>query len=175
MQPFLTAKASHLNAGEITKRTFDENHKTAKMLIEAFGKLGLADFEAFGAELAKRNCPVRLAKYIQLTRFVFKYQYENDHITIPVKFGPEFIRPSKKVIRKLKPSKPPKLFDARELRMFLDHAPVPMRAMILLGANAHSGLAIYPLCRSLPFRTALSTFRDPRQVFDEKPRFEPSP
>jgi integrase len=44
-----------------------------------------------------------------------------------------------KAIRKHRRTKPPKFFDADEVRQLLDAAPVHLKAMILLGVNAGLG------------------------------------
>jgi integrase len=81
----------------------------------------------------------RLGVAIQHIRSIFKYAFEADLITRPVKFGPGFDRPKKHEIEIYKGKQAPNLFTAAEIRKLLDSAGVPLRAMLLLGVNAGFG------------------------------------
>jgi integrase len=59
----------------------------------------------------------------------------------PVRYGQEFKRPSRNVVRIDRASKGPKLFTADEIHRLLDIAGTSMRAMILLGINCGFGNA----------------------------------
>jgi hypothetical protein len=83
--------------------------------------------------------PHRLSKTIQFIRCVFKYAYEAGLLDRPVRFGPGFKRPSKKVIRLHRTKQGPNLFTPEEVRELLDAASVQARAMILLGINCGFG------------------------------------
>jgi hypothetical protein len=61
------------------------------------------DFEKLRAEIAKVWGPVRLANEIQRVRSVFKYGFEAGLLTAPMRFGPQFKKPSKSVLRKARP------------------------------------------------------------------------
>jgi integrase len=82
-----------------------------------------------------------LGTTIQYIRSLFKYAYETDLIDRPMRFGPEFKRPSKKTLRLERAKAGPRLFSAEEIRKLIDAAGVPMRAMVLLGINAGFGNA----------------------------------
>jgi len=58
-----------------------------------------------------------------------------------VRYGQEFKRPSRKVVRIDRARKGPKLFTADEIRRLLASAGISMRAMILLGINCGFGNA----------------------------------
>jgi integrase len=82
-----------------------------------------------------------LAKIIQYVRSVFKYAFDAELIDRPIRFGPGFKRPSKKVIRLNRAEAGPKLFSAEEIRRLIDAASPSMKAMILLGINCGFGNA----------------------------------
>src|SRR5262249_54139017 len=122
------------------------DYKTAcDEIIDAFGKGRLVsdlrpeDFATLRKRLAKKWGPHRLGKTIQFVRCVFKYAYDAELIDRPVRFGPGFQRPSKKVLRLHRAEAGPKLFTADEVRQLIDAALVPVRAMILLGLNCGFG------------------------------------
>jgi integrase len=144
---FLTTKQHLLDSGEITARTFSDYHGTCKRIGDAFGltrrvdDLAADDFERLRAELAKTWGPVALGNQVQRVRTVFKYAFEAGLIATPVRYGPAFKRPSRKVLRKLRAKKGPRMFEAADLRRMIDTAGVQLRAMILLGVNCGFGNA----------------------------------
>lgn len=64
-----------------------------------------------------------------------------------VKFGSEFKKPNKRVIRQHKTKICKKLFAADEVRKLIEQAPVPLKAKVLLGINCGFGNAD---CGTLP-------------------------
>jgi integrase len=78
---------------------------------------------------------------MQRIRSVFKYALDAGLIDRPVRFGPGFKRPSKKVLRLERARKGPKMFEAEEIRRMLGAAGPEMRAMLLLGINCGHGNA----------------------------------
>ena len=144
---FLTAKQRALEASEITARTFAEYRGTTDRLVTTFGKTRLVDdlasddFEALRANIAKAWGPVRLGNEVQRVRTVFKYGYEAGIIEKPVRYGPQFKKPSKSVLRKHRVASGKRLFEADQLRTLIDAAGVPLKAMILLGVNCAFGNA----------------------------------
>jgi hypothetical protein len=68
----------------------------------------------------------------------------------PMRFGPGFERPSKKVIRLERARKGARMFESEEIRQLLDHANGTLRTMILLGVNCGFGNAD---CGTLPIST----------------------
>jgi len=142
---FHTAKQRQRNAGEIAPRTFSEYEATTDRIVAAFGKdrlvddLAADDFEALRADIAKKWGPVRLAGEIQKVRMVFRYGYEAGLIDRPVRYGPTFKAPSKRVMRKHRAKNGKKMMEAAELRTLIDAAPVQLRAMILLALNCGFG------------------------------------
>lgn len=150
---FMTSKQHLLDAGEITRRTWSDYHATCERLEAAFGltrlveDLAADDFERLRASLAKTWGPVALGNEIQRVRVVFKYAYDSGLIEHPMRFGPGFKRPSKRVLRKARNDKGPRMFEAAEVRAVLDKALPQLKAMILLGVNCGFGNAD---CGNLP-------------------------
>jgi integrase len=144
---FLNHKQAALDAGELSPRTWAEYKQAADLVVSHLGKqrvvadLDPADFAALRNKLAKRWGPHRLAKAVQCIRCLFKHAYDAGLIDRPVRFGPGFHRPSKKVIRLHRAARGPKLFDAEEIRRVLDAAGVQLKAMVLLGINCGFGNA----------------------------------
>jgi integrase len=144
---FLTAKQHKLDAGEITARTFAEYKQTTDRLVATFGKTRLVDdlasddFEMLRAGIAKAWGPIRLGNEVQRVRTVFRYGVEAGLIDKQVRFGGEFKKPSKSVLRKHRAENGRRMFEANELRMLIAAASVPLRAMLFLGINAGFGNA----------------------------------
>jgi len=142
---FLTSKQRLLDAGEITRRTWNDHKATCDRIVPHFGKhrlvedLASADFEALRASIAKTRGPMSLGNEIQRVRVIFKYAYDAELIARPVRYGPQFRRPSKKVMRLDRAKKGAKMFEAPDLLRLLNSASVHMRAMIYLGLNCGFG------------------------------------
>ena len=151
---FLTAKQRKCDAGEITPRTFDEYKQTTDRLVAAFGKdrlvldLAADDFERLRHDMSQKWGPVRLGNAIQQCRTVFKYGFEAGLIDKPVRFGPEFKKPSAGVLRRHRAANGERMIEAAPLKRLLGAAPVPLKAMILLGINCGLGnhdIAMLPI------------------------------
>jgi integrase len=142
---FLTAKLRKLESGEISKRTFQEYRETTDMLIAAFGAnrlvedLAAEDFGKLRGDMAKRWGPVRLGNLIGRIKSVFKFGLDNGLIDKAIRFGSEFRKPGRAVLRRHKAQNGLKMLEADELRQLIDAADVQMRAMILLGVNSGLG------------------------------------
>lgn len=170
---FLNHKAALLEAADIAPRTWLNYKETADLIVEHFGKarliadLGQDDFASLRKAMARKWGPVRVRNYIQQVRSVFKYGYDAELLTAPVRFGPGFKRPTKKTLRLERAQKGPRMFEAAEVRALVEGATVKggegegseafvapstvLRAMILLGVNCGFGNAD---CGTLPL-TAL--------------------
>ena len=72
---------------------------------------------------------------------IFRHGYEAGLIDKPVRYGPDFKRPSRKVLRKARAAKGPRMFEAADLRKMVAAAGVQLKAMILLGVNCGHGNA----------------------------------
>jgi hypothetical protein len=139
---------------------FADYNRVTDRIISSFGRtrvvddLASDDFEAMRAAMSETWGPHRVAKFVQCVRTVFKYAYESGLIDRPVRFGPEFKKPSADVFRKHRAASPKRLFTALEIQTLLygmtvtnkngeskyvAGAATQMRAMILLGINAGFG------------------------------------
>jgi integrase len=155
---FLTAKLRKVQAGELTSRLYAEYKETTDMIVSAFGANGRVvgltsdDFARLRATMAKKWGPVRLGNGITRAKSVFKFGYESGAMDRPARYGPEFVRPDKSVLRRHRAKKPAKMFEAAELRAMIDgkdvekdgktvrvRADLPLRAMVLLGVNCGFG------------------------------------
>jgi integrase len=142
---FLTAKLRKKDSREIGTRTFQEYRDTTDLLIGAFGakrvveSLTAEDFEALRASMTKKWGPVRLGNSITRVKSVFKYGVDNGHIDRAVRFGSEFKKPGKSVMRRHRAANGERMLEPAQLRQLITAAPVPLRAMILLGLNCGFG------------------------------------
>ena len=142
---FLTAKHRKLTAGELGPRMFQEYKDTTDRLIADFGKerlvedLAADDFETLRASMAERWGPVRLGNAITRVKSVFKYALDNGLIERAPRYGSEFRKPDKAVLRRHRAEAGAKMLEATPLRKLIEAAGVPLRAMILLGINAGFG------------------------------------
>jgi integrase len=142
---FLTAKEQRIASGELTRRSFDDYKATCLRIADAFGRtrvvddLAADDFREYRAALGKTWGPVAINNEIGRVRVLFKWTYESGLIDKPVRYGPDFARPSQKTLRKARAASGVRMFEAAELRQALDTAGVQVKAMILLAINAGLG------------------------------------
>ncbi len=152
---FLQAKDLQLEAGEITTRTRSDYEQTTDRIVAQFGKgrlvsdLASEDFEALRGTFAKTRGPVALGNEIQRVRVVFKYAYDAGLIDQPMRYGPLFKRPSRKVLRLQRAKQAPKLFEAADIQAMMKGATPQLKAMILLAINCGFGNND---CATLPAR-----------------------
>jgi integrase len=124
---------------------FEEYRQICQLMADKFGKdrpvddLAADDFESLRADMAERWGPVRLGNAITRVRTVFKYGFENGLIEKPIRFGSEFRRPDKAVLRRHRAKNGEKMLEAEQLRQLIEAADVPLRAMIYLGVNCGFG------------------------------------
>jgi integrase len=142
---FIHQKTALVESGELTALTLGDYKTACAEILTAFGSGRLVDdlrpedFAAHRKKMARKWGPQRLAKTIQFVRCVFKYAYDAELIDRPIRFGPDFKRPSKKVMRLHRAEAGPKLFTASEVRRLINAAGQPLKAMILLGINCAFG------------------------------------
>ena len=144
---FLSAKRRQADAGELTERSWTDYHRTCKRLTRVFGRERLVsdlrpdDFADLRDDMGKTLGPTATASEVNRTRVVCKYACDADLIDRPLKFGPNFKRPSAKTLRLQRAKVGKKLFTAAQLHTLLEAASKPLRAMILLGVNCGYGNA----------------------------------
>jgi integrase len=142
---FLTAKTRKMEAGELSPRSFAEYKQTTDRLIAQLGKdrlvddLASDDFESLRADFAKRWGPVRLGNEIGRVKTIFKYALDNALIDRPVRFGSEFKKPGKAVLRKHRAKNGERMFERDEILTLIAAADPVVSAMIHLGVNCGFG------------------------------------
>jgi integrase len=142
---FMTWKETQRDNGEIGERHYKELFACCERMLAVFDPNRVAstmtsqDFAKLRDELAKRFGPVRLGNEVQKIRSLFGYAYDAELLDKPVRFGPSFKGPSRRVLRQNKASRPKRLFNRDELLLMLLAASETMEAMILLGVNAGLG------------------------------------
>ncbi len=142
---FLTAKQRRLDGGEMSPRSFNDYFHTASLFLSGLGKdrraddITPADFGMLRTHLAKGRGPVSLGAHIQRVRCMFKFAFDGGLMDRPVRFGPEFEKPSRKAMRQARNDRVARMFEPEEIKTLLANAGVQMGAMILLGLNAGLG------------------------------------
>jgi integrase len=142
---FLTDRKHRLEAGELTQRSFNDYHTTCQRLVDEFGAgrrvddLKPAEFLELRSKLAEGWAPTTLGNEIQRIRVVFNFAFDAQLIDTPIRYGPSFKKPSRRVIRQYRQGKGKRLFSADQIRDLIDIAPTQIRAMILLGVNCGLG------------------------------------
>jgi integrase len=150
---FLRARQERVESGELSQRMFLDYKETCDLIVSHFGKhrpvagLAPADFNRLRQKMAKRWGPTRLGNVVQRVRSVFKHAADTDLLAMPVRFGPDFSRPSKKTMRLHRAARGPKLFAAEDVQKMVGSVDATLRAMILLGINCGFGNGD---CASLP-------------------------
>jgi integrase len=150
---FLNAKQNLVDTGELSPRTWEGYKRAADEVTAAFGKGRLVsdlrpeDFTRLREKMARKWGLCRLGNTVQYVRSLFRYAFEAELIDRPVRFGPLFVKPSKKTFRIERAKKGPKLFTREEVRLLLAAAGTQLQAMFLLGINAGFGNAD---CAALP-------------------------
>jgi integrase len=173
---FARHKKTLLQAGELSQRSYDEYYATCSRLIKAFGRLRPVDdliaddFRQLRAQIARKWGPIRLSNEIQRVRSVFKYGFDAGLLDTPVRFGPDFKKPSAKVLRQNRAKAGPRMFEREELLALLDKAGINMRAMILLAINGGLGnadVAALPLS-AVNLKTGWLTYPRPKTGIERK-------
>lgn len=164
---FLTAKLRKKEAGELGVRAFADYKEVTDLLVSAFGAnrlvddLAAEDFGALRSRMARKWGPVRLGNAIIRVKSVFKFATDNGLTERAVRYGSEFQKPGKAVMRKHRAAGAERMLEPEQVRALIDGAMVPggdqgptlvkpsatMRAMILLGVNCGFGNAD---CATLP-------------------------
>jgi integrase len=142
---FLTAKLRKRAAGELGGQMFQDWKRCTDLLVSSFGKtrrvddLAATDFAALRTSMAKRWGPVRLGNEVSRVKSVFKFGVDNGLLDRLPRYGSEFRKPERAVLRRHRANTGLKMFEAAELRRLLDMAFPQLKAMILLGLNCGFG------------------------------------
>jgi integrase len=142
---FLTSKKALVDNGELSPHTFAKYQTAAALIVTQFGKrrltsdLAPGDFATLRKTMAAKWGFERLASMIQCVRSIFKYGHDADLLPSPMRFGPEFKRPGKRIQRLAKAARGANLFTADQVRQLIEAAGPALRAMVLLGINCGFG------------------------------------
>lgn len=142
---FLDAKRSRVDSGELTVGMWSQYRGVCARIVRVLGRdtvaaeVRPAEFAALRTDAGKTNGPRALGQFVVMVRSVFKWGYESELLAAPVRFGPEFVPPSKRLVRLARAEKGAKLIAAADLRRMIEAADPQMRAMILLGLNCGYG------------------------------------
>ncbi len=118
---------------------------TTDRIVRVFGKkrlvddLAADDFAELRRDIAKTRNPESVGNEINRIRGVFKFGTDNHLIEKAVRYGSDFNRPSRRVLRKVRNERERKFLEAGEIRQMIGAANIQLRAMILLGVNAGLG------------------------------------
>ncbi len=117
---FLVTKELLKNSGDLSIHTFNDYLRSAKLVVEEFGRTRFVDdvtptdFAKFRKSLTKTRGPVALGNQITRTRVIFNYAFNEGLVPIPIRFGSAFSRPSKKVLRQARHAKGLRMFERLE-------------------------------------------------------------
>jgi len=142
---FLESKRQLMLAGELSALTWRDYYETGVRMSKAFkrsrrlSELTPAIFDRYKADLAKTRSPGAVGNEVNRVRVICNWAFEQGPIEKPIRFGPAFKRPSKRVMRLERAKRGSRMFEAAELKQLLEKASVPMKAMILLGVNCGLG------------------------------------
>ncbi|HUO07652.1 MAG TPA: tyrosine-type recombinase/integrase [Phycisphaerae bacterium] len=145
VNPFIDQKKRLIQSGEITHRSFQDYYDTALRLAKEFGRemmvkeLTPADFNRYRERIAKKWGPVALGNEVQRVRSIFKWAFDTGLLEVPMRFGPEFKKPKRRIMRRARNESPEKSFEPPEILALLAAAKPQMKAMILLGINCGWG------------------------------------
>jgi len=142
---FLEAAEARRDAGELSPRTFVDYYRDCERLVRFFGRERVVesitrdDLKLLRKHLARGVNPETLNGRVGVTRSIFKFAYEEELVEKPIRFGKDLKRPDRRLLRRTRAEAGRKHFQAREIRMLLDAAPLQLRTMILLGINCGMG------------------------------------
>ena len=142
---FLSAKEKRKVAGDISERTFSSLHSTGKLMADFFGRqtpvenLRPEDFAEYRGKVSMTRNAVSVGNEVTRVKQYFNWAYKSDLIDRPVKFGPEFARPTAKTMRLQKALTGKRVFTREQCHALMDECGVHVRAMVLLALNAGLG------------------------------------
>jgi integrase len=141
---YLTARRRHVESGELLPSTWSQYRGECKRLVTLLGRetlvssLTIEDFARLRTRAAQELGPRALGSFVVVVRSIFKWGWENDVLANAVKFGSDFKRPGRRVVR-LEGLGQRKTLTADECRRLLEAADPQLRAMVLLGLNCGYG------------------------------------
>jgi integrase len=184
-EQFLYSKSVKRNAGDMVPHVLRRYATMCQRIKAMFGEMTAVEnlkamhFTRLRASLPSTWGPAVVGTFIQNTRTLFKFAYDSELIERPMRFGPDFCKPSLRSYRKAHRLKSLQMFEAEEIRSMLNtlhgvlrrpSRPWGLRAMILLGVNCGFGNAD---CGRLPYssldlKSGWVTFPRPKTEADRR-------
>ncbi len=152
---FLSEKEDAVAVGELTGRTFHDYRAACARVARILGGAGQVEgltpenFASLKRELGKTLSPASLRTELTRIRSIFRFAFESALLDKPVRYGPGFKSPSRKVIARARRSNGPKMFPAEEIRLMLDNTTPTFKGMLHLAINCGFGNHD---CATLTFR-----------------------
>jgi integrase len=142
---FMTAKQRQHDANDLTRKLFVDYLNSCQNLITSFGgdrlvtDLAADDFSRLRASYSKRLNPNSLSTAVQRIKTTFKWALESGLIDRPVLFGPDFKKPSQRILRAVAQAKGLQLFSAEEIKQLIALVNHTTETLIWLGINCGFG------------------------------------
>lgn len=142
---FLSAKDRKRENGDIEAATFVEYHRDCELFVTFFGKgrsvssITRDDLARYREYLSRGANATTLSNRVGNARSISKFAHDKELIDKPVRFGDEFKRPERRVIRRAKAKSGRTHFLAAEIRQIIAGSSPDQRAMIVLGINCGIG------------------------------------
>lgn len=142
---FLAARRRRVEAGELSPGTWSLYRVRLGLLPATFGPdatvedLRADDWGKLRSAASERLGARALGQFVAIVRTAFKWAYESDMIDRPVKFGPEFAPPSRRLVRLARSERGRLDLTADECRKLIEESGIQFRAMVYLGLNCGYG------------------------------------
>ena len=142
---YLVSMDRKVQSGDVSSRHFAETRRSRMMLLDTTGRdvtireMTPDRFGKLRAALSKGRGPVTVGGHVQRIRCAFKFAYESGLIDQPVRFGGEFSKPKRSVVRKDRAAKGRRDFSRDEVTALLDRANPQLKAAILIAVNCGLG------------------------------------
>lgn len=140
---FLESKDVDLAAGQIAQRTYDGYRAVCDQIVTEFGRLKpLDDLKPQDAESLRQRITNGVglktqANRINCARCVFKFGIDRMILEKPFHLWLKTV--PRRSLRQYRAKQPPRTMEAAEIRLMIDNAAPPLKAMILLACNAGFG------------------------------------
>lgn len=141
---FIDSKRKAVDRGELGDRTLNELRRTTDKFCEIIGpvavtSIGPDHFTAFRDSRAATLNVVSIGNEITRIRSWFKFLHGSKTLKHAPDFGPDFRKPSARILRRHRKIGGKKLFAASDILSLTDEAGTTLRAMIYLGINCGFG------------------------------------
>ena len=188
---FMAAMEDRIALGDLTKATFDDYHRTCKLILQHLGKDRLVSDIRPGdwakllvtvskgtggkGKQAKPWSHTTRADFVVRTKVPFRWARKAELIPSDMNFGPDFKKPAADKMDAERQSKPQKLFSRDEVLALINGASQPLKAMILMGINCGFGngdVAALPLS-AIDLRTGWVEFPRPKTAVPRRCKLWP--